>query len=379
MIRAETIKRIIGFSGEGLPVVSLYARVPVDPADRATVRARVASLLHDIRPLAEDRSLEHVARLSVRSDIDRIEKLVGQERWKPGAIALFSCSGRELFEEVALPRAVRDRVVVDARPWVRPMLAVLDEYRRYCVAVIDKASARICELYQSELHDIRTIQDQPVRKSYYAAEFAEYHVRNRADERTKSHYRRVAALLDELYRTDQYELLIIGGHRHEVPGFVEFLPRELGARVAGTFAVDRGSATLAEIRQSAEAIVDRYERAETRRLVAEILETVASGGLAVLGLRRCLWAATVAAVRTLLVQDGAVVPGVVCDVCGWLAGEGQTCSLCGKSVRHTQDVIDEMVATVIDEGGSVVHVQADTTLAEHVVAASLRFPLPPEP
>jgi peptide chain release factor subunit 1 len=37
------------------------------------------------------------------------------------------------------------------------------------------------------------------------------------------------------------------------------------------------------------------------------------------------------------------------------------------------------VQAVINEGGSVQHVQADTELKEHLVAASLRFPLPPDP
>jgi hypothetical protein len=379
MITAETIKRIIAFDGDGLPVVSLYASVPLDPAERAAVRGRVSSLLHNIRPLAQDRSLEHAARVSVRADIERIEKTVGQERWKPGAVAIFSCSGRELFEEVPLPRAVRDRVIVDATPWVRPMVAVLDEYHRYCVAVIDKGSARIWELYQGELLEARKIKNRALRTPHSAPASAVYGVRNRADELLKSHYRRIATVLDELFRTSHYELLIVGGHQHEVPGFIGFLSRELRERVAGKFTVDPGTATLAEIRPSAEAIVENYERDEERRLVAEIMQTVAVGGPATLGVRSCLWAATVAAVQTLLVQEDAVVPGVVCDACGWLASTGETCALYGQPVRHTPDVIEEMVTTVIDEGGSIKHVQADTELKQHLTAASLRFTLPPEP
>jgi peptide chain release factor subunit 1 len=41
--------------------------------------------------------------------------------------------------------------------------------------------------------------------------------------------------------------------------------------------------------------------------------------------------------------------------------------------------VDELVEVVIDEGGSIEHVYADTVLKECVVAAALRFPLPPEP
>jgi peptide chain release factor subunit 1 len=40
---------------------------------------------------------------------------------------------------------------------------------------------------------------------------------------------------------------------------------------------------------------------------------------------------------------------------------------------------DELARAVIDEGGSVHHIEADDRLTEHVIAAELRFPLPPLP
>ncbi|MGH3815856.1 MAG: hypothetical protein ACRDUV_25965 [Pseudonocardiaceae bacterium] len=50
-----------------------------------------------------------------------------------------------------------------------------------------------------------------------------------------------------------------------------------------------------------------------------------AGGLAAVGLQTCLWAGSVAAVGALMVQDGAVTPGVICDHDRWLALAGQTC------------------------------------------------------
>jgi peptide chain release factor subunit 1 len=80
-----------------------------------------------------------------------------------------------------------------------------------------------------------------------------------------------------------------------------------------------------------------------------------------------------------MVQDGTVTPGVICDYDRWLALAGQICPLCERPVRHVPDIIDELVQVVIDEGGSIKHVAADTALKEYVVAASLRFPLPSQP
>ena len=119
MITAETVNGIVRFQANGLPVVSLYCRV--DPgASQREVRARVYSLLDQIRPLAKDRDLDHRYRLSVRADIERIKDALGSARWPPRAIAIFSCSGRDLYEEIPLPRRVREQVMVDATPLARP-------------------------------------------------------------------------------------------------------------------------------------------------------------------------------------------------------------------------------------------------------------------
>jgi peptide chain release factor subunit 1 len=115
-------------------------------------------------------------------------------------------------------------------------------------------------------------------------------VRNKADELSKRHYRRVVEILDELFRTGGYDLLIIGGHDYEIPAFLEFLTHGLRDRVAGSFSIDPATAPLAEIRANADSIVERYERAKEQRLVAEVLDRFAAGGLATAGLAACLWA-----------------------------------------------------------------------------------------
>jgi hypothetical protein len=118
MSAENTIDRILRFDRDGLPVVSLY--VAVDPD--GSVHTRVNSLLDQIRPLAKDQeqTLGHEALLSIRGDLARIIEASTEERWKQGMTAIFSCSGRDFFEKVSLPRTLRDRVVVDTTPWVRP-------------------------------------------------------------------------------------------------------------------------------------------------------------------------------------------------------------------------------------------------------------------
>ena len=378
MITPETVSRIIQFQGDGLPVVSLYTSI--EPGiSQGEVRSRVTSMVDQIDSLAKDHSVDHERRLSLRADIERIKERLAEEVWQPSAMAVFSCSGRGLYEEVPLPRRVRDAIVVDESAFVRPMLAELDEFHRSLVLIIDKETARAWELYQDDMRELTSIRDRVLRKPNYAAGRVEYHVRNKSDELSKRHYRRAVEILDELFRTGQYDLLIIGGHEYEVPAFLEFLTRDLRGRVAGSFSIDPNTAQLAEIRSRADAVIKRYEQDEQQHLVAEIQDKSAAGGLAAVGVSSCCWAGSVAAIQQLLVQEGATAPGVVCDDSGWLAAAGDTCPLCGKPTRRTPDVIDELVQVVIDEGGSIRHIEADTPLNGSAVAAALRFHLPPMP
>lgn len=376
MITKETVDRIVKFHGNGLPVISFYGRV--DPgASRREIHTRMLSLLDQIRPLTRDYTLGRESRLSVRDDIARITAAVNGERWQPGAVAIFSCSGRDLYEEIPLPRRVREQVVVDATPFARPVLAVLSESRRVCVLVIDRASARVWEVDQDEMNEVGAVKDQAPRKSGSPGGLAADRVRNKADETAKRHYRRVAELLENLLRNDGYDIMIVGGHEYEIPEFLRLLPLELRDRVAGTFSVDPSTVSATGIRDSASAALGRYQREQEQRLVSSVLEKAALGGPAALGLASCLWAGSVGAVKTLLVQDGTTAPGVVCDESGWLAPDGDTCPLCGSPPRHTPDVIDELVTAVIDAGAPTWHVEGDPRLSGYLVAAELRFPLPP--
>jgi Bacterial archaeo-eukaryotic release factor family 10 len=225
---------------------------------------------------------------------------------------------------------------------------------------------------------VSAFRDPALGRPYSPRGGAEDRVRNKADELAKKHFRHVVEQLEMLLRADSYDVLIIGGHDYEVPEFLQFLPLELCDRVAGTFRVDPATAPMAEIRDSVAAIVRRYEREQEQQLVSGLLDK-AMGGLAALGLDSCLWAGSVAAIKALLVREGATARGVVCDEFGWLALSGDVCPLCGKPTRRTPDVIDELVTAVIDEGGRVSHIKADTKLNEYLAAADLRFPLPPQP
>ncbi|HEX4188727.1 MAG TPA: hypothetical protein VHY83_12595 [Solirubrobacteraceae bacterium] len=374
-LAADRLERIMQFHGGPLPVVSMYVTIPPVTGDaHRAAAAKVDSLLHDLR--GHEDGLDHNARGSLRGDIERIEAVRDLAADTPGTLATISCSGAGLLEVVRLPRAVRDRVIVDETPWVRPMLAVLEEHPRCFAVLVDRRSTHAWELYLGRLRDVGPLPDGREARRAGLEPVNERRAPHKAEEVERRHLRLVAAALEDVFGSHPDAVLVLSGHEEELAHLIELLPRPVKERLAGRFAADHTSLTAGDVEAQMGAVLDRYELEEQRRRVAEALEHAAANGHAVVGLERCLWAGSMAAIDDLYVQEAATAPGVVCDRSRWFAVSGEMCPVCGEQTRATDDVLDELADAVVDEGGKVHHVRAETELRELIVACSLRFELP---
>ena len=384
MIGHEVVDRLLHFRPVDAPVLSAYVAVPPDPGELRGAEARFRSVLKPIRELADSHELEHHPRESLRADVARVLD-VGKRavEFTGHAVAVFACQRAGLYEEVVLPPRVRDRAVVDATPYVRPLLAVLDEAHRFCVVVVDREHAWLYEYFMGELEAAEKAHGRALREPNYAGGWQGYkedHTHHKAALLARRHYRETAEAAEDLLRRTGAELLIVGGHEETVAEFLPYLSHEAQPKVAGTFVVDPSTLTPGQVREQAEKVVDAYERAEEARLVGEALEKVAAGGFGAVGLEWCLMAVNEQAVGLLLVHDDQQAPGRACDNCGWLGLAGDECPVCRQRTRETPDVIDEVAEAVLGAGGRVEHVYAETAMPAHTVAALLRFPVqrPPE-
>jgi peptide chain release factor subunit 1 len=377
----QALRDLVDVRSTEAPVVSMYWSIPADPGQLEGARAALYDLVRDVRRAADADDLPHAARMSLRADAGRLLELEAvASRLAGHTLGYFRCSRAGVDEAVVLPSWVRNRVELAAKPYVRPLLAVLDEAHRYAVVIVDREHGRLYEFYLGELEAQERSDGRALRKPDFAPGDKEHGVHRKAEELAKRHYRQTVQVLERLVQERDIELVVVGGHADTVPAFLDELPHRLRAKVAGTFIADPNTLTPAAARDQAQQVVDAYERREELQLVTQALERVAAGGRGAVGLPWCLLAADELAIEQLLVDADARAPGRACDSCGWLGldGEGEVCPVDGQPTRATPDVIDEMATRVIDSSGSVEHVYADTPLRERAVAvaALLRFPVP---
>jgi peptide chain release factor subunit 1 len=381
VLEQATVDRLRRVDGRGFPVLSVYFGLGPGPESLRSIPPRMKDVLSHVKEAAAD--LPRDQRMSVREDIESLSKASTSFTSDLGrGVAIFKSSAAGIDEHLVLPGPVRDRAVIDSVPYLRPLEAMLDHYRRFCVAVVDGRFASVFRFRMDQLESWEemasaAIGEESFRKANYGgfSGYDERRVRAHADELLARHYRAIAARLDALLTEEPgYDLLIIGGHEVHAAGVVDALQPDLAKRLAGTFVIDPHTMTPATVLEHSKSVAQAFEAVEQQRLVDRLLDAAASRGDAVVGVDEATDAANRRAVDTLVIQADRTTPGSVCRSCGWIALDSESqCPACGGSVDWIPDIVDALGESVRNSGGSVQHVIVDTRLADAEVGAFLRY------
>jgi len=352
------------------PVVSVYLGLRPDLDQLRTIGTRVKALVQPLRDESTGKRL--------RTDLDRVVALAERAGGDLGrGMALFVGSEAGLEEHVSLPTVVRERAIIDTRPYLGPLEAMLAQFRRFCAVVVDRRTASIYRFYMGELETWEQIGEEEVRKDNYGgfAGYDEQRTRGHAEAVAQRLFRSVTARLADLYRGGGFELLIVGGQQSNVAGLVGELPPDLEEALAGTFIIDPGTSGPADIRTRCRALVGEFEQQIDEDMVTALLDSAGAGGRAAVGFDHCLRAANQRGIDTLLLDVLDLTAGARCPECGLLDDEPGACAACGSEKRVVPDLADALAEVTRGDGGTVRYLTADTKLAPHRVGAMLRFPV----
>lgn len=366
------LRKLAGWSPDGVPVTSLYLTVDGRRYPRRVdYEVRLDELLRSARGQAL--ALPEAAARSVESDLEAISAFV-RERFERGdtrGLALFSASAAGLWEEIALSRPVRDRVVVGPRADVRMLEALLETYEPTCVALVDYEKARLFCSQLGRVEEVRDLADE-VPGRHDQGGWSQMRMQRHVDDHRTQHLKHVADALFAVWRNRGFAHLVLAGpgeaHR-ELEGLLhEYLRQRVRAHVGLAI-----TSTLEEVRARTLEVEERLERAQEDELVRRLADAVPSRG-GVAGLDATLEALSEGRVGTLVVGLDLARPGGVCDRCGRLGPRASACPTCGAPLREVPDVIEVAVAAAYERGCEVETVTADERLERlGGIGALLRF------
>jgi peptide chain release factor subunit 1 len=280
---------------------------------------------------------------SIEADLDRITSWVrgGFERSRVRGLAFFACSAEGFFEVVESPRPVRSEVLLNQTPHVRQLQALLDEYERFAVVLVDRQRARLFRFELGELDEQTEVFDAVPRRRDHGGRSA-MNIQRHTDELAHKHLKHAAEVTFEEVQGRRVDHLILGGPQELVSEFEALLHPYLRERVAARLCV-MVTASPEEVRQAALGVECEVERRQEARLVSRLRDGVGSGSGGVAGLETTLRALVERRVDMLLVSDGFEAPGWRCPSCRFIAVMGRGCPVCGASMELVDDVVEHAV------------------------------------
>jgi hypothetical protein len=308
MITRAEVEKLGAFHAVQPKVLSLYLSVPASVTEQGRLARRVTEFIAaaeaDAGPSGclgkQDRCLALELTATAAHD------------WPGRSVAIFACDDIGLEEVLPLPGPRPDRTVLGVRPHIRPLLDALQEHPAYWAAVLD---GRRTWVFRAQGDEITA---------------------------TPEH---------ELGRGER-EPLVIGGRDDEVRLMLASLTPIDRAIVVGCFAAEAGRPTPARLLELAEPVIARWAARRASRLADEILDTP-PGGLTAVGVPACLAAVSADSADALIVPESGLVPGYECGRCGTLSLTPESCPDWGTALLRVPDVIEEMVARILEDGGDV--------------------------
>lgn len=378
MITRQQIDQLLSFqTGEQL-VTSCYLNL-----DRATmpaqmVKIKVKDLLQSAHQQLAQKAGTHAQRESLRRDFEDIEAYVMPEivahRFK--GLAVFSCAGAKFWQAYGLPRIVRNILIADRVPYLRPLTSILAQYHRFGVGLVDRVHGQIYEVYLGEILERSAVHDAVPRrvKEGGLGGRNERNMERRHSHAVQHHYRELTDELFRVFKSGRFDRLMLGGQREPLREFKDYLHPVLRAKWVGDFHADPQRITGPEVLQHALEVEARVEWEHELKIAEELIQKSEAGQRAVRGLGATLSALDRGEAQTLLVEDGFEVPGFACFACHFASLEQQACPHCHRPTEPCADVVGEAVELALQRNCQIEHLQGATALRDSGrIGALLRY------
>ncbi|MEW6059573.1 MAG: Vms1/Ankzf1 family peptidyl-tRNA hydrolase [Actinomycetota bacterium] len=366
------LRRLADWDSGGVPITSLYLTVDGRRYPRkGDYEVRLGDLLRGARAQAEP--LGRDALRSVESDLGAMARHVREEFERGGTrgLALFSSHDAGLWEEVRIPRPVRDRSVVAVAADLLPLEHVLETCRPVCTALVDYEKARLFVSEVGRIDEISDVWDE-VPGRHEQGGWAQMRMQRHVDDHRRKHLKNVADSLFRLWKRRPFDDLILAGPAEAHTDLERGLHAYLRQRVRARITLPIVASPEEVLRRSIE-IEEEVEQEARRKRIEQLTKAAANGRRGVVGLEATLAALAEGRVADVLVSIDLAAAGARCPSCGRFAEREGECTGCGTRLEPVPDVVESAVAQALRQGCRVETVVDDGLSELGGIGGILRF------
>lgn len=372
LLTPEQLKALSRLHSDDTPILSLYLDAPISEKKSAILRTQLDSLIDGRQRVLREQNrdlwhifLDEAARLKEWLDTAYDERGRG--------LAIFSSIRLNLWRVFRLPAAVPDELILADRPYLRPLFAIMDDYERCLVLLVNKEKARTFVVDMGEITEYSEFADELVPKPKAGPGEALDKFERHHEMHVLWHIKHAVEQAEKLFQREKCNWLVIGGTDDPLVQLRQHLPKALVEKLAGEISV-AVEASPAQVLDAVLAVQQANERRVEQQQVEALLTAALGKGPAVVGLDDTLEAIVEGRVMTLIVNDDFRQPGFECPNDGnLLAKPLQRCPLCNTLLDAQVDVVERALERALEQDAKIeiVHGGAYAKLAEHGHIGSL--------
>ncbi|MCD6473297.1 MAG: hypothetical protein J7K47_00075 [Thermoplasmata archaeon] len=287
----------------------------------------------------------------------------GMEEGQKGLI-IFASYLKNFFTDYKLGVPLKNMLVVDSSPYIKPVAELLDLYDEYGLVMINNNKARIYTVSGGKIGYERGIAEHVMNKHKKGGWSQARFQRIRKGE-IKHFLKRVAEDVEKL----DVKYIILAGPGEAKKWLVEYLPKNVGERVISFIDAKFGGDVVA----SSEKVIEEEKSVERKELIQNLVNEILRNGLAVHGVRETIEATRNAQVEMLLIKKGFSIKGWKCEKCQIFdVGSIEKCPYCDSKTTSV-DVIEELIELAERTDASIEFIDDDILSKLGGIAGFLRY------
>jgi peptide chain release factor subunit 1 len=314
----------------------------------------------------------------VKKDIQKIESYLkdAKREFKKG-IAIITCDALNIWNNYHLSLPIKNEMVIDNTPYVKPLLSLLNNHPRYAVLLVDREFAKIFIAHLGEIQDYTEmftpdIPGKHKKGGWFSLQQKRFE--RHIDYHVNLHIKDVVKTLEEFLQRETIEALIVGGSESAVTKIKTVLPGEFLKKVRKTFHAET-KLHEKEVLDRTLKIAEELEGEKEQQIVDDLITKAMKKNMAVLGLEDVLFNLQEGKVMDLIFLKDLTASGLKCSNCDFLTVQSiKSCPYCSGSFDTINYIIDYAAQKAVELGARIEVIRKSDELARAGgIGAQLRF------
>jgi peptide chain release factor subunit 1 len=273
----EQLDRLAAFEPAEFPVLSLY----LDTAADAQGQPRYDAFLR--KTFAErSKTLKGDARKSFERDVERITEHLATLPASANGLAIFACSGADLFQTIQLDVPIEEHwLFIASVPHLYPLARIVDQNPRYAALLLDTNSARIFVFGLGTTEARAAVNNVKTRRTMMGG-WSQARYQRHIENFHLHHIKEVAEVLDRVVREEQIGQIVVACDEVARPTLFEQLPKHLAEKVVDIVKLDVRTPEHEVFSATLEALRGKDQETDAEH-VQRMLDAWRANGLGVAG------------------------------------------------------------------------------------------------